>query len=137
MIQLQPIQNFFKTAILFLFILGCEPTPPIELQHLSGYWEIAYVEQNGEQFIPKVGQPLYDFYYFDQTEGIRKKVAPKFDGSYQTSDDQTSFELQQKEGRYLLQFKTPWDTWSEQIVYLDSTKLVLFHLNYNYHYIRP
>jgi len=73
MIQLQPIQIFFKTAILFLFVVGCEPTPLIELQHLSGYWEIAYVEQNGEQFIPKVGQPLYDFYYLIKPRAYEKK----------------------------------------------------------------
>jgi len=119
-----------------LMVLGCA-TDPLEMKWLSGYWEIDFVEHQGERFVPKVGQPLYDFYQLEQNNGFRKKVVPKFDGTYATSTDQTAFTLKQQKEKPILQFETPWDSWSEQIVYLDSTKLILFHNNNRYHYKRP
>ena len=130
-----PKKNPFWLIILVL-ALGCSEQKP-QLKALSGYWEIDFVEHKREQFIPKVGQPLYDFYHLEELRGVRKKVVPKFDGSFQTSEDQTPFVVQQQNEILILEFKTPWDTWSEQIMYLDSTKLILFHNNNQYHYKRP
>lgn len=123
-------------AIVLLLILSCSKQQP-KLKALSGYWEIDFVKHKEEQFIPKVGQPLYDFYHLEELRGVRKKVVPKFDGSFQTSEDQTPFVVDKLNEELILQFKTPWDSWSEQIMYLDTTKLVLFHNNNEYHYKRP
>ena len=117
--------------------LQCTAPAPIDLTHLTGYWEIEFVAHKGEHFIPKVARPLYDYYHLTNKKGVRKKVAPTFVGPYETSEDQTAFRVEEIDGKTILHFKTLWDNWSEQIVYLDSTKLILFHQNNNYHYKRP
>ena len=136
MTYLKPIP-FLIIMLLSPFFIKCEKSTTLQIEFLSGYWEVDFVERNGEQFRPKISQPLYDFYHVENKKGIRKKVAPKFDGNFQTSEDQTPFDLDLNEGKTFLYFKTLWDSWSEQIVYLDSTKLVLFHQKSNYHYKRP
>ena len=126
-------------TIIFLssFFIKCEKSTTLQIEFLLGYWEVDFVEREGEQFRPKIGQPLYDYYHIKNKKGIRKKVAPKFDGNFQTSEDETPFDLELDQGKTFLHFKTLWDSWSEQIVYLDSTKLILFHQKSNYHYKRP
>ena len=125
--------------IIFLIpiFIKCEKSTTLQIEFLSGYWEVDYVERNGEQFRPKISRPLYDYYHFENKKGIRKKVAPKFDGKFQTSEDENPFYLDLNQGKIFLHFKTLWDSWSEQIVYLDSTKLILSHQKSNYHYKRP
>lgn len=127
-------KHFF--GVILLLVICCSENKT-QLDALAGYWEIDFVEHKGEQFIPKVGQPLYDFYHLEDFKGVRKKVVPKFDGSFQTSKDQTPFVVIKQNEELILQFKTLWDTWSEQIMYLDSTKLILFHNHNQYHYKRP
>ena len=75
--------------LLSLTFLGCAETTisKEELRHLNGYWEISAVE------FPDGGQknyglnPTIEFIQWDNEQGFRKKVQPKFDGTYNTSNN--------------------------------------------------
>lgn len=111
--------------------------PKIALEQLEGYWEIAFVTHANETFYPKRGGiPLWDFYQLNKSEGFRKKGQPTFNGRFQTSEVTTTFEIRENSKGFALVFKTPLDSWEEEIIALDSLQLVLAHHNKEYHYNR-
>lgn len=127
---------------LFIFLycslfFYCTVSPPIEIKQLSGYWEIEFITQEGETFIPKANAPLYDHYILDNDQGVLNKVASHFGGSFSTSKDITSFQIEKLDKNHYIRFKTRWDEWSQKINHLDSQKLILENNKRLYHYKRP
>ena len=85
---------------LFLFF-GCNTKiEEEELKHLNGYWEISKVTfPNGETKDFKVN-PIIDYIEIEGLEGFRKKVYPKFDGTYETSNDADNFKIELIDGNF-------------------------------------
>ena len=104
---------------------------------MNGYWEIDYITQKGETFKPKQSSQLYDYYLLNPPKGIQKKLAPLFDGSFETSASTLEFEIIQKDQKVVLRYKTPWETWEKIVELLNPEKLVLFHEEKKYYYKRP
>ena len=73
-------------SILMVLFVGCSPKISQEdLQLLNGYWEI-------EKVIFPIGETkdfksstTIDFIELDGMKGFRKKVQPKFNGTFETS----------------------------------------------------
>lgn len=124
----------FLSSIVLLLLLSCQTDIKDDLELLKGYWEIETVKEKGDVFSLNNNAPLYDFYSFEENKGIRKKVKPLFDGSFETSADETEFQLQFNDKKVILQFLTPWNTWEEEIVLLNKKTLVLQHQGRTYHY---
>jgi len=61
-----------------------------------------------------------DYIEFDGLNGFRKKVQPKFNGTYQTSDDAEAFLISEIEGNFFINYKTELSEWSEKLVQLNS-----------------
>jgi len=57
--------------------------------------------------------------------GYRKKVQPLFDGTFDTSDDAQTFVIVQNGTRFELHYKSNLSEWSETLVSLNETRLVL------------
>lgn len=123
--------------IVLLLFLGCEtPIKPSQIHLLNGYWQIEYIQQENETFRPKGEVKLIDFYTLKEQKGLRKKVAPQLDQSFLTTNDQNFFEIVFENEICLLKFETPWDQWFEQIVVLEKDRMILRHLQKEYHYTR-
>ena len=120
-----------------LFLLSCSPTSEIQIEHLAGYWEIEFISQKGEKFVPKTSTPLYDHYQINYPEGILKKIAPRFDGSFVSSEDATPFQIEKLDKNYYLRFQSRWDEWSRKISFLNSQKLILENNERRFNYKRP
>lgn len=96
--------------LLYLFSLymffGC--TTKIEeedIKHLNGYWEIEQVTfSNGETKNFKVN-PTIDYIELKGLEGFRKKVYPKFDGTFETSDDAEYFIVARIDSKIEMRYK--------------------------------
>ncbi|PWL38356.1 hypothetical protein DKG77_08775 [Flagellimonas aquimarina] len=107
---------------LILFFWGCEETSLVEedLHHLNGYWEITEVTfQDGAEKNYTVN-PSVDFIQLKGTKGYRKKVQPKFDGTFSTSDDAEVFEVFAINKGFTLQYKNSLSEREEKLVQLDS-----------------
>ncbi|RAV30451.1 lipocalin family protein [Sinomicrobium soli] len=132
-----------NTIMIFLVCLsivptGCTPPPGEQLHHLNGYWEIEKVE------FPDGAVREYDINttidYMEITAdstGFRKKMQPRIDGGYYTSDDREDFSVTRENDRLFLRYHTPLSTWKEEVISITEDRLILRNAdNLNYLYKR-
>lgn len=85
--------------VLLVLVVGCNSKVSKEdLTNLNGYWEIEKVTfANGDtrDFMPST---TIDYLELNGMEGFRKKVQPKFNGTFETSNDAEYFSIEEKEG---------------------------------------
>jgi hypothetical protein len=105
-----------------LFILiGCENSVSLEnIDQLNGYWEIVEVEFNDGQVKKYTVNPSIDYIEVKGMRGFKKKVHPKFDGSYDTSNDAENFTLLKKEDNIIFFYENSLAQWEEQLVKLEK-----------------
>ncbi|WP_396589423.1 hypothetical protein [Allomuricauda sp. R78024] len=115
-----------KKMLLFFMILsfwGCKDTSLSEedLHYLNGYWEITEVTfQDGAEKNYSIN-PSVDFIQLEGTKGYRKKLQPKFDGTYNTSNDAEVFEVIRIDKSFTLHYKNPLSEREEKLIQIDST----------------
>lgn len=130
-----------KILILYSFfvLIGCHETTVSkeDLTHLNGYWEISEVEfPDGTKKNYSVN-PTIDFIHMENMEGFRKKVQPKFTGTYNVSQDMEAFKIQPINDSYVLIYKNNLSEWEEKLTQLDSTSFsVLNEEGVLYSYLR-
>ncbi|KQC28576.1 lipocalin family protein [Flagellimonas eckloniae] len=134
-----------KKILLFyviLFSLGCKNTSisKEDLSHLNGYWEISEVEfPDGTKKKYSVN-PSVDFIQIEDMKGFRKKVQPKFDGNYTTSNDTESFNVSYVNEMVTLHYKNNLSAWEEKLVQLDSSYFSVLNeegIKYSYKRFQP
>ena len=127
-----------KIAMQYLLILlvNCY-SERVQIDKLEGYWEIEFIYQNGEKFIPKLSNSIFDHYQIQYPKGFLNKVSLEVDESFRTSDYKTSFEIEKNNDKYYINYKSRWDEWKSRINFLDSQKLILEIGNRTFHYKRP
>ena len=126
-------------TILMIFFLemGCQTKfVKSNLDLLSGYWRIDFITQKNETFRPRGMTKLLDYYALEKNNGVRKKVKPLINNNFQITNDQNPFTIVYDGKDYSIQFETQWDQWSEKIIKLDKSELVLEHQEKRYHYVR-
>ena len=126
--------------LLFIFSIGlshCDQIKPEEVRQIEGYWEIASVQAQGEVFQPKGHAPSVDYYFFSSdSTGFKKKLSPRVMGNYETSENQVQFSVYEENGIMSFHFKTPLESWKEEIKSIAPERLILFHNGMEYHYKR-
>ncbi len=108
----------FKLAslLLLLAISSCsKPNPEEQKQKLDGYWEIKNVEGIGKSKDFKVNLIL-DYIEVNGDHGIRTKVSPKLDGSFENNGSIEEFSLKIEEDSLRMYYKTPFDQWKETVL---------------------
>ncbi len=113
--------NIYRTVALFFILSGCSNSPTAEdLDYLNGYWEIkGVVFPDGTKKDYNVNTNV-DFIQLETREGFRKKVQPKLNGTYDTSNDAQPFVISEKEGTFLIHYQNGTNTWSEVLVKLSE-----------------
>ena len=131
----------FKNIVVALHLLtlfiDCSSTEKVQIDKLKGYWEIEFICKNGEKFIPKSSQSIFDHYQIQYPKGFLNKVTLQQNDSFKTSKDMTFFEIEKNNLKYYINYKSRWDEWSSKIYFLDSQKLILEIGNRTFHYKRP
>ncbi|WP_420602316.1 hypothetical protein [Flagellimonas sp.] len=133
-----------KILILYSFfvLIGCRETTisKEDLTHLNGYWEISEVEfPDGTKKNYSVNSTI-DFIHMENMEGFRKKVQPKFTGTYNTSQDMEAFKIQPINDTYILIYKNNLSEWEEKLTQLDSTSFSVLNeegVLYSYSRFQP
>lgn len=109
----------------FLFILilwGCNDASvnQDDLHYLNGYWEIAEVEFPDGSIKEYGMNPSVDFIKLKGEKGFRKKMRPKFNGTYDTSKDVEGFTVSNVNETIILRYSTELSEWEEKLIQLDS-----------------
>jgi len=129
----------FKRILLFvpvLTFLGCSQNiSQDDLQFLNGYWEIREVKfPDGTKKEYKVSA-LVDYIELEGMNGLRKKVSPKFDGTFIATEDSESFKLIRKGEGFEMYYKNKLSDWTEKLSSLSEdsfTVSTLDNISYTY-----
>jgi hypothetical protein len=130
------MRNSILIFTLLLFTACSKSIAETDLVHINGYWEIEKVVlPNGETKDYKINENL-DYFFIENQSGFRKKVLPQFDGTYLTNDVEETVKVSFENRDCLLNYKTDFASWQEEVVDLTAEKLVLKSLSNNlvYHY---
>ncbi len=124
------------TVVLLFF--GCtSKVTETDLKNLNGYWEIKEVAfPNGERKTFKASTNI-DYIEVEGLKGFRKKMQPKFDGSFTTSNDAEFFSITKTEVGFEFRYKNKMSEWKEQILELSQHNFsVINEANTTYTYQR-
>ena len=128
-----------KIAILLFtasLLVSCAKVSKEETQKLNGYWEIKKVIlADGSEKDYKINM-TYDFFKIDKDyKGFRKKVSPQLDGKFLADDSSEALEVIDKDGKIVLNYKTDYATWKEELKSISDEKMVVLNQqNIEYHY---
>ncbi len=132
----------YSFYILICFVcFGCTSKVTNEdLKHLNGYWEIEKVAFPDGETKTYTVNPNIDYIEWDGTKGFRKKMQPKFDGSYTTSNDAEPFTIIQTKGAFEFYYKNEMSEWKEQILSVSKEQFSVINqdtLTYTYKRFHP
>ncbi len=117
--------NRVVLLVICILLFSCNLVKEEKLILLNGYWEIQEVEfPNGGKKEYKINSNV-DYIQLDGSKGYRKKVNPKFDGSFETSDDAELFTITQKNDAYIMRYKNNLSSWEETLVSLSNESFAI------------
>ncbi len=134
------MKHLLSFSLIFLFI-GCSKRVSKEdLQYLNGYWEIEEVIfSNGENKEFKMSATI-DYIEIEALKGFRKKMQPKFDGTYTTSNDAELFTIIEKDGGFEFHYKNGMSEWTEKITSVSENSFSVVNqdiITYSYKRFQP
>jgi hypothetical protein len=95
----------FSIFLMVCLLSGCSTKiTEQDLPQLNGYWEITQVifaDGQTKDFMPST---TIDFIEVEGLEGFRKKVNPKLDGTFETSNDAKLFAIIKKEDAFHIRY---------------------------------
>lgn len=112
-----------KASIVCIVLLLAACSDKIELAtiaNLNGYWEIEKVtfpDGNSKEYNINT---TVDYFEVKELKGFRKKVQPKFNGTYETSDDAANFSILEKEGLFTIYYSNDLSEWTEQLTQISA-----------------
>lgn len=135
------MKHLLHTAVILLLLTGCNSNqnqiPEQQLQHLEGYWEIKRVEIAPDSIREYNYNETVDFFDLNGKEGIRKKVRPQLDGTFQVTEDSENIKVVIEDRELFIYYTTPFDTWKERVVHAEENELKLENEDgMIYHYAR-
>ena len=129
------MQKWLTLLLIFCFLSCSEGISVSDLNYINGYWEIQEVKfPNGKTKKYDINMTI-DYFEYDKMQGFRKKMQPKFDGTFTTSSDAESFQINEKDGSFWMLYKNDLSNWEEQIIMINKTRMVVKNkegLSYNY-----
>ena len=127
----------FGVLLIALLFVGCkEKIAPADVAKINGYWEIEKVifeDGNEKQY---GANESFDYFQIDKKNvGIRKKVMPQLDGTFLVNNTFENVKLRFVDDQTFLDYSTPYMKWSEEILTLTATELVVLNIEKKeYHY---
>ena len=127
--------------LLVFMLCGCAKSVSKEnLPTLNGYWEIERVVFPDGHTKDYTVNPMVDYVQLEGDKGYRKKVKPKFDGTYDTSNDAEPFSIVKIEELFYMSYENDMSQWKEQLLDLDDDSFSVMNedgLQYDYKRFEP
>jgi len=110
------------------------------LHLLNGYWEIKEVTfKDGAKKEYSINSTV-DFISLDSMIGFRKKVSPKFNGTFETSNDAEPFRIRISNDSIYMNYTNDSDTWEELLISLSAESFSVKNnqgITYQYNRFEP
>ncbi len=107
-----------RIAILLLLVcFSCgDQDPEAHIPYLSGYWEIEKVTfEDGTEKNYQINTVI-DYIEIQGDSGVRKKLAPRLDGTFKATNASEQFYLKTDNNNLQLHYKTPYAQWTETVL---------------------
>ncbi len=119
-----------------LALFSCkQKVAPADLAKINGYWEVKKVVFDSIDDKDYKMNEVYDYFKIVDDKGIRKKVMPQLDGTFLVNDVEEKVAVRFAEEGTFLDYQTAYMKWSEEIIKLTDTELVLMNKEKTeYHY---
>ena len=107
--------------ICFIFLASCNSkVDKNQLHLLNGYWEIKEVTfKDGAKKEYSINSTV-DYIQLDSLTGFRKKVDPKFNGTFETSNDAEPFHIRISNDSIFMSYNNNSNTWEEVLTKLSQ-----------------
>ncbi|WP_423998705.1 lipocalin family protein [Maribacter sp. IgM3_T14_3] len=105
----------------FLILASCSSkVDKNQLHLLNGYWEIKEVTfKDGAKKEYSINSTV-DYIQLDFLTGFRKKVDPKFNGTFETSNDAEPFRIRISHDSIFMSYNNNSNTWEEVLTKLSE-----------------
>lgn len=125
----------------FFMFFGCtSKVSKEEITNLNGYWEIEQVTFPNGKTKDFTVNPTVDYIELDGLKGFRKKMQPKFDGTYTTSNDAEPFIIEESNGQFEFHYKNEMSEWKEVLKSISKDNFSVTNtdtLTYSYKRFQP
>ncbi|GAA4276329.1 lipocalin family protein [Aquimarina mytili] len=129
-------KTVFYLALISVFSCS-KPHPESFTKHINGYWEIERVLlSNGIEKEYTFNQSI-DFFEIKDSIGIRKKVQPRLDGSFITSNDSEVFTLKIENDSLRMHYKTSLSGWTETVILAKENQIIIKNEAGNMYFYKP
>jgi len=123
-------------VVIVLIFTGCSQNiSRDDLRFLNGYWEIKEVKfPDGTKKEYKVNV-MVDYIELEGMNGLRKKVRPKFDGTFVASEDSENFKLIKKGKGFEMYYTNKLSDWTERLKSISEdsfTVSTMDNISYTY-----
>jgi len=120
------------------FLISCSrPNPEEFKKFMNGYWEIEYVIlKDGTKKTYTFNQSI-DFFEAKDTLGIRKKMQPRLNGTFITTNDRELFKLKIENDSLRMYYKTPLSQWKETLILAKEDRLIIKNEAGNTYFYKP
>ncbi|SDB46486.1 hypothetical protein SAMN03097699_1509 [Flavobacteriaceae bacterium MAR_2010_188] len=116
------MKNILMSLAIVFLISSCKQE--IDLSNISGYWEIdKVILEDGSERDYGVNTTVDYIELKSDSTGIRKKLSPRLDGTFSTTEDFESFKIKENNGDLFIQYETPMMSWDEELLNLNETTL--------------
>lgn len=127
--------------VVVLLSIGCADKVALDdTPQLNGYWEIKQVVfPDGTTKDYTLGTTV-DYIQLTGSNGFRKKVQPKIDGTFDTSNDAERFTITAQDENIQMNYKTEWSEWKETLSSLDHNTFSVINeagIRYKYQRFEP
>ena len=117
------MKTLFLSLVLVLLV-SCGKQDPSEMKTmLSGYWEIEKVQLSDGSERTFGINTIIDYIEIYGDSGVRKKVFPKFDGSFTVNNSAEKFDIKIENDSLNLYYQTPFDSWKETVLEVRDSML--------------
>ena len=127
--------------ICVIFLAACSSkVDKNQLHQLNGYWEIKEVTfKDGAKKEYSINSTV-DYIQLDSLKGFRKKMSPKFNGTFETSNDAEPFYIRISNDSIFMSYTNNSNTWEEVLTKLTEESFSVKNkegLTYQYNRFEP
>tara|TARA_Y100000385_G_C12801205_1_gene511949 strand:+ start:195 stop:611 length:417 start_codon:yes stop_codon:yes gene_type:complete len=119
------VKQLITLSLIFL-LNSCKSDVSTYIPFVEGYWEIVSVAKNQKKIKDYKMSGSIDFFKVNSDlSGYRKKLTPKFDGTFEMSQHKTEFILNMKDNHLWVNYTNNDVVYSEEIIRANNSSLIL------------
>lgn len=129
-LNFKTMKNTLPILFFILLNLGCKQHPENEIPYLNGYWEIKKVTLSSGQVHDYKYNGFVDYFEVnDSLNGYRKKLKPRMDGTFETTESEEHFIIKIENDSLNMYYSTPFATWKETVLSANDSELKIINTN--------